>query len=168
MGNPLIADSYDYFQENSVTSYFITDDGRRYAVIFEEQSLVDLSGFPYSDSIYEVFLVLQDGPPSYATDNRIGATLAAIIRDFIEHDHLRLVFFTCDTADGRHYARFKRFNEWFQWNNNGHYMKLEDSVTYRAINKLFLIALILRNDHPQGGEILAAFAQHNAQLRLQK
>jgi hypothetical protein len=57
---------------------------------------------------------------------------------------------------------------WFQVNNNGHYLKLEDSVTYHAINKLFLIALIIRNDHPCGGEILVAFARLNTQLSARK
>lgn len=147
---------------------FITDDSRINSVSFEEQSFVDTSEFPYSDRTYEVFLTLENAPPAYTTDSRIGATLAYIIREFIEQDRLHIVFFTCDTADGRHYARFKRFNEWFQFNNNGHYLKLEDSVTYHAIYKLFLIALIIRNDHPLAGEILVAFTRLNTQLRARK
>lgn len=164
----LSSDSYDFFQEDIHTSYFITNDGRRYSVVFEEQPFVDASEFPYADRTYEVFLTLENAPPAYTTDPKIGATLAAIIREFIEQDRLRIVFFTCDTADGRHYARFKRFNEWFQLNNNGHFLKLEDSVTYHAIRKLFLIALIIRNDHPYGGEILVAFTRLNTELRARK
>lgn len=127
MGNPLISE-YPYYQENEKESFFITDDGRRYSVTFEEQPFFDDSEFILSDRTYEIFLTLQKAPPAYSTDPRIGATLTAIIQNFIEIDWLRLVFFTCDTADGRHFARFKRFNDWFRENNDRRYLKLEDSI----------------------------------------
>ncbi len=147
---------------------FTTSDGRVYSVTFEEQPFFSNDEFAFADQTYELFLTLEKAPPAYATDPRIGATLAAIIRNFIETDPLRLVCFTCDTADGRHLARFKRFNEWFSEHNDGHYLKLEDSVTYPAINKLFLIALIIRNDNPQAGAALASFVAVNTYLRSQK
>ncbi|QMW06099.1 DUF6169 family protein [Spirosoma foliorum] len=167
MGSPSIGE-YAYYQENEKTSYFITDDGRRYSVTFEEQPFFEDHEFILANHTYEVFLTLQKAPPAYSTDPRIGATVTGIIQNFIEKDPLRIVFFTCDTADGRHHARFKRFNDWFRENNNRRYLKLEDSIDYPAINKLFLIALIMRNDHPYGGEVLASFVKLNAQLRSRK
>ena len=141
MENPPIGE-YAYYQENETTSYFITDDGRRYSVSFEEQPFFDNDEFAFADRTYELFLTLQKSPPAYSTDPKIGITLAAIIRKFVEMDPLRVVCFTCDTADGRHFARYKRFNNWFSENNDGYYLKMEDSVSYPAINKLFLITLI--------------------------
>ncbi len=94
--------------------------------------------------------------------------MATVIRIFIKQDPLRLVCFTCDTAYGRHLARCKRFNTWFSENNDGHYLKMEDSIPYLAINKLFLITLITRNDNPHVAEVLASFVKFNAQLRTRK
>ncbi len=159
---------YAYYQEDEKSSYFITDDGRRYSVTFEEQAFFDNIAVVFADQTYEIFLTLEKAPPAYSTDSKIGATLAAIIRNFIEKDPLRLVCFTCDTADGRHLARYKRFNEWFSENNDGHYLKLEDSVPYQAINKLFLITLIVRNDNIHSAEILVSFVNMISQLRSRK
>ena len=167
MESPSIGE-YAYYQEDENTSYFITDDGRRYSVTFEGQSFFDINEFAFAERTYELFLTLEKAPPVYSTDPKIGATLAAIIHNFIEKDPLRLVCFTCDTADGRHFARYKRFNEWFSENNDGHYLKLEDSVPYPAINKLFLITLIVRNDNPYSAQILVSFVDLTAQLRSRK
>lgn len=79
---------------------FVINDERRYSVTFEEQPFVDDDEFIRSDLIYELFLTLQKAPPAYSTNPRIRATLTAIIHDFIEIYPLRIVFFTCDTADG--------------------------------------------------------------------
>ncbi len=159
---------YAYYQQDENTSYFITDDGRRYSVVFEEQPFFSNDQFAFADRTFEVFLTLQKAPPAYPTDPKIGATLATIIRNFISIDPLRIVCFTCDTADGRHFARYKRFNEWFSEHNDGHHLKLEDSIPYPAINKLFLITLILRNDNPHRAAVLVSFTNVNVYLRSQK
>ena len=111
MGSESI-EEYAYHQDNNDenTSYFITKDGRRYAVVFEEQPFVENNDFLLADRTYEVFLTLQKAPPAYSTDLRVGATVTAIIQNFIEQDPLRLVFFTCDTADGRHLAFVKQID----------------------------------------------------------
>lgn len=98
------------------TYVFTTDNGRVYSVTFEEQSFFTNDEYAFAAKTYELFLTLEKSPPSYATAPRIGATLVTIIRHFVEIDPLRLVCFTCDTADGRYLARFKRFSE----NNNGY------------------------------------------------
>lgn len=164
----LSTDEYGYYQQDEFTSYFVTDDGRQYAVTFTEQPFITNEQFELADRTYELFLTLEKAPPVYSKDPRIGITMSAITRDFIRHDPLRVVFFTCDTADGRHLARFKRFNNWFSENNDGYHMKLEDSITYRAIGKVFLLAVIIRNDHPRSGAVLSAFVTINNQIRSQK
>ena len=167
MGSQSISE-YDYYQEDELNFYFVTNDGRRYLVTFEEQPFFDKDDFPFSDQTYELFLTLQKASPAYSTDSRIGATLTAIIEHFITNDPLRIVFYTCDTADGRHFARFRRFNDWFMENNDRRYLRLEDSVYYSAIDKLFLISVIMRNTHPYAGEILSSFVKLTAHLRSKK
>jgi hypothetical protein len=147
---------------------FVTDDGRVYSVTFTEQPFFTDKQFELADRTYELFLTLEKAPPAYSKDPQIGATMSAIIRDFIRHDPLRIVFFTCDTADGRHYARFKRFNEWFMENNDGYHMRFEDTIAYPAIHKMFLISVIIRNDHPGRLAVLSAFMTVNNQIRSQK
>lgn len=146
---------------------FSTNDNRTYSVVFEEQPFFEQGEFAFAEHAYEVFLTLEKAPPAYPTDTKIGATLAAVIKEFIDNDPSRLVFFTCDTADGRHLARYKRFNTWFSENNTDYY-KLEDKIDYPAINKLFYITLILRNDNPNSGQILVSFTNVTSRIRSQK
>lgn len=148
---------------------FLTDDGRIYEVSFEEQPFIaEEDEFPMADKVYELFLNLQDAPPAYSADPRIGITLTAIIQNFIQKDPLRIIFYTCDTADGRHAARYRRFNDWFIENNRKEYIRLEDSIVYPAIDKLFLITVLLELDHPYAKEIPVAFFRLTKRLRAQK
>ena len=147
---------------------FTTDDGRIYSVTLEEQAFFSSDEFAFADQTYELFLTLEKAPPVYSTDPKIGATVAAIIRNFIAKDASRLVCFTCDTADGRHFVRYKRFLTWFMENNDGHTFKLEDSVSYPAIDKTFLITLLSRNDNPHLSEVMTSFVRVTSHLRLQK
>ncbi|GAB4037166.1 DUF6169 family protein [Spirosoma gilvum] len=159
---------YTFYQGDDTTYYFITDDGRRYSVAFELQPFFEDSDFLFAERTYEVFLTMQKSGPPYNTDPKIGATFTAIVRSFTKKDPFRLVFFTCDTADKRHLARYKRLNAWLRDYNQGNYLKLEDSISYPVIHKLFLITLLLRNDNSYGGDVLAAFVRLNAHLRTQK
>lgn len=147
---------------------FVTDDGRIYEVSFDEQPFVEKDEFLLADYVFEVFLTLQKAPPAYAADPRVGVTLTAIIQNFIDNDPRRIVFYTCDTADGRHLARYRRFNEWFFENSRKGYIKLEESIFYRAINRQFLISAILALAHPQADEVLPALIRVARRLQAQK
>ncbi|GAB3884063.1 DUF6169 family protein [Spirosoma agri] len=166
MPNPL-SDRYTPFKLDD-DYVFVTDDGRTYSVSFVEQPFFNRSDFIFSDSTFEVFLRLEKSPPAYFTDPKIGATVTAILQNFIEKDPSRIVFFTCDTADGRQLARFRKFSSWFSENSDGNYFKLEDSVTYLALDKQFLITLIMRNDNQNIVDIVSSFVQLTNVLRLRK
>lgn len=147
---------------------FVTDDGRIYEVSFEEQPFVDRNEFRLADHVFEVFLTLQKAPPSYSADPRIGVTLTAIVRDFIDKDARRIIFYTCDTADGRHLARYRRFNEWFFENSQSGHIKLEEKIFYQAIDREFLISVIVSLDHPYADEVLPALVRVVKRLRAQR
>lgn len=160
-------DDYPYFLIEN-TYYFFTSDGRTYSVDFVEQSFFNDNVFPYANSTFQLFLRLEKAPPAYSTDPKIGITVTAIIQDFVDKDPLRILFFTCDTADGRQVARFRKFTTWFLWYHNGNFARYDETITYTSGKKQFLITLLIRVDNPYKSSILQSYFTLTAQLRSQK
>lgn len=146
----------------------MTDDKWTYAVSFVEQSFFAEGDYAYAQDTYEVFLRLEKAPPAYATDPKIGATVTAIIQDFVSIDSSRIVFFTCDTTDGRQLARFRKFSLWFSEFQDGQFGRYDERIVNPRTGKIYLIMMLLRNDNPNRANVILSYFELTTQLRSQK
>lgn len=79
---------------------FITKDGTRYSLSFIQV-----------DSIYPLYSFSIDRcSDSYCYDKRVKATILFVLKDFFENEYNAMLY-TCDIADGKHFARFRLFNK---------------------------------------------------------
>ncbi|GAB2592222.1 DUF6169 family protein [Spirosoma areae] len=111
---------------------------------------------------------VEKAPPAYATDQKIGVTVTAIIQDFVAKDSWRIVFFTCDTTDGRQFARFQKFSLWFSEFQDGRFGRYNERIINQRTGKVYLIMMLLRNDNPNRANIILSYFDLTAQLRAQK
>lgn len=147
---------------------FVTDDKRTYAVSFVEQPFFSEDDYAYAEITYEVFLRLEKAPPAYATDPKVGATVTAIVKDFVSKDYQRVVFFTCDTSDGRQFARFRKFSYWFTEFEDGNFGRYDERIRNPRTNKLYLIMMLVHKLHPNRADVIVSYFTLTAQLRDQK
>ena len=147
---------------------FVTNDKRTYAVAFVEQPFFAEEEYAYAQDTYEVFLRLEKAPPAYGTDPKIGATVTAIIQDFVSKDSSRIVFFTCDTTDGRQLARFRKFSLWFSEFQDGRFGRYDERIINQRTGKTYLIMMLLRNDNPNRADVILSYFDLTNQLRSQK
>lgn len=148
--------------------YFVTDDGRSYSMDFIEQPFFSEEKYAYAATTYEVFLRLEKAPPAYSTDIKIGATVTAIIKDFVSKDYRRVVFFTCDTNDGRQFARFRKFSFWFAEFENGEFGRYDERILNTGTGKLYLIMMLVHLRNPNRAGAILSYFELTAQLRAQK
>ncbi len=162
-----LSDTYiPYFIDDDYT--FTTDDGRVYSVSFSEQPFYGEDDFLYAAHIFQVLLSLEYGTQVSGNDPKIGRTVVAIVRQFLADDISRSLFFTCDTADGRQLARFRKFSMWFAQYSDGSFFKLDDKLILRATGHEFIITTLVNKKNPHALSILKAVFDLTADIRSQK
>lgn len=146
-------------ESNELTYEFITTSGIKYKIYFLDYSYMFAE---YSNMIYPVFSLnidAIDGNPEFSPlDKRIALTLSMIIHQFFEKiDHL--LIYVCDSVDERHYARKRKFDNWFNEYNNGT-LKKEDGIATIEGGKIYN-SIIFHKDHPGLSDIIIAFNDLN-------
>jgi hypothetical protein len=162
-----LSDTYiPYFIDDDYA--FTTDDGRVYLVSFSEQPFYGEDDFLYAAQMFQVLLTLEYGKPVSGNDPKIGRSVVAIVRQFLADDISRSLFFTCDTADGRQLARFRKFSTWFAQYSDGSYFKLDDKLTLPATGQEFVVTTLVNKQNPQALSIVQAVFDLTAEIRSQK
>lgn len=127
---------------------FVTTDKVRYEVRFVPSAYMFEEYLdPYIDG-YEMIILVVDNPAGsrLPADARTEPTISTIFYDFFTL-HERVVIFICDTADGRHEARARKFTSWYYNNVRTHYFKFDACIPDGAISILISIILHDQNTH---------------------
>ena len=89
-------------------------------------------------------------------DRQIAPTIARIFEDFLQEKE-KIAVYTCETADGRHLARMRKFDAWFKDFNPDFFLKIDRFLKDDKDDVIYFNSLILRQDNPFKNEILEAF-----------
>jgi hypothetical protein len=89
-------------------------------------------------------------------DQQIPATIAQIFTNFFQEKE-KIAVYTCETADGKHLARVRKFNAWFKDFNPDFLLKVDRYIKDNIEEVIYFNSLILRQDNPFKTQILEAF-----------
>lgn len=102
---------------------------------------------PHIDG-YEMIILVVDNPTGrkLPADQRTAPTISTIFYDFFT-EHQRVVIFICDSADGRHEARARKFTSWYYNDVRVGYFKFDARLPDGDISILISIVLHRLNTH---------------------
>ena len=127
---------------------FVTADKVRYeirfvpsAYLFEDYLISHIDG-------YEMIIAVAASPNGsrLPADPRTAPTISAIFYDFFTL-YERVVIFICDSADGRHEARARKFTSWYYNDVRPHYVKFDARIPDGAVSILISVILHDQNTH---------------------
>ncbi|MFY7912016.1 MAG: DUF6169 family protein [Emticicia sp.] len=149
---------YYFIKNDSKTKYsFLTNSGIIYRIAFSE--IPDLfAEYPlFANNVFEFIIALDKNQKDYSPklDVNVGATIAEIIKDFMDERDKVIVYF-CDVKDRKHEARNRKFHSWFsRFNDNfvNYTIPIKDS----EVDLTYYNTLILKEENPYKMQIFEAF-----------
>ena len=136
-------------QEGSYT--FIADSGAEFSIGFMPDDLMQ------SDESYEFIIGNLNGVKS-PRDQKVKATVVAIVEEFFNANKATMLFL-CSTSDGKQLMRGRLFKNWF---DTYEYRNRFTMVTSTLVDEYGIdnvAAIIIRNDNPKLGKVLAEFGE---------
>jgi hypothetical protein len=136
--------------------FFETENYVKYRVEIKDGSAYFIDLKPYL-SVFELSIDLDsDSNAGAPYDARTELTIIQILLDFLK-EHSNCIIYVCDSADGRHYARNRKFNAWFNKFNDGTIEKHD--INFEIEDSEMLFSLILHQENPFREEIVSLFYQ---------
>ena len=147
---------------------FTTANSIFYSVEFKPSGYVFGEKIPWADACYEFSIrVRNETNRRVPYDARTALTISAVFREFFRQ-HERIIVYICETADGRHEARVKKFDRWFEQFDDGDFLKFDRILHDAKLDVDFFISLILRKNHPRRDEISTDFNQRMDEFSAEK
>lgn len=138
---------------------FTTALGVRYKTYFLDYSVVFEH---YPDTIGPVHSfgveVLKGNPASSPPDQKVGATIAEVIRLLLTETE-NIIVYVCDNLDNKQLARKRKFDNWFNRYNDGSYTKYNNIALIDGVE--VYNSIILHNQNKQYHLVLSAFEEVN-------
>ena len=146
-------------QKRQYSWVFKTDNDIDYLVNFEKANHHFTDFLPFLN-IFELSIELQNEVQLPPLDLRIEKTIIEVIRKLFDNNTNSLLYI-CDNLDGRHFARARKFNNWFGDHNDGTFEKYDEKVIIKNdaddILSYMPVSLILHTQNPYKSQILNIF-----------
>ena len=130
---------------------FIADSGAEFSIGFMPDDLIQ------SDDSYEFIIGNLNGVKS-PRDKKVRATVIAIVEEFFNANKATMLFL-CSAYDGKQLMRGRLFKKWF---DTYEYRNRFTMVTSTLVDEYGIdnvAAVIIRNDNPNLGKVLAEFGE---------
>lgn len=143
------------FKKSGDSYRFYTDNDVYYSIDFIDGSYY-FTDFPDYLSVYEYSIeVLNTGKNlSVPPDKRIELTVVTILSAFLSNRD-NSVIYVCQNLDKKHFARKRKFDFWFNENQNNTLEKHDVTVEYE--DTAYLSSLIIPINNPNKDEIISLF-----------
>ena len=150
---------YDFIFEGEWDNAYTFDtvNNISYRVKFKPSGYL-FDSYLWSFYAYELVIEVTENPHDKLPplDRQIAPTIARIFEDFLQEKE-KIAVYTCETADGRHLARMRKFDAWFKDFNPDFFLKIDRFLKDDKDDVIYFNSLILRQDNPFKNEILEAF-----------
>ena len=135
MEHPSLRYDFDYFGEQNNSYIFSTNSQVIYEVGFKPTSYLFSENPLFTYNTYELGIKVIEtaGDNSTKLDPYIPPTIAAIFLHFFQQKE-NIVVYTCETADLKHHARNRKFNQWFMQFNDGNFIKIDCPINDPVLN----------------------------------
>jgi Family of unknown function (DUF6169) len=91
-------------------------------------------------------------------DERIGITIAKIIKDYLLNNDNAVVYI-CDSSDYREHLRKRKFDTWFRKNDDGTIIKIDRKINISE--SVLFNSLLIHKDNPFKNSFIEAFIELN-------
>ena len=136
-------------QEGAYT--FISDSGAEFSIGFMSDDLIR------SDESYEFIIGNLNGVKS-PRDKKVKATVIAIVEEFFNANKTTMLYL-CSTSDGKQLMRGRLFRNWFDTYKYRNRFTMVTSTLVDEYGIDNVAAVIIRNDNPNLGKVLAEFGE---------
>ena len=145
---PPIAYEFEFVGGLNHSYSFVTDDKVRYEIRFVPSAYMFEDYLESHIDAYEMIILVADNPlgKRIPADDRTAPTIRAIFYDFFTQ-YERVVIFICDSADGRHEARARKFTSWYYHGVRPHFFKFDARIPDGDMSILISIVLHDSNTH---------------------
>ena len=109
--------------------YFETELGSVYEVLFKPSPyLLGNEKSEFANYIYEFIISIEENDEKKIpkTDKKIGATAAAIFKDFYLKKGCSVTIYICDSSDGKQLIRKRKFDQWFNEFRTFEFTKIDE------------------------------------------
>ncbi|MCH4895967.1 hypothetical protein E0494_04555 [Marinilabiliaceae bacterium JC040] len=148
-----ILNSHQYYKlsENESSEYeFTTDNKVKYKVTFME----------YGGDFYHFAFDRVDGYTNSTKDEKIKNTIIYAIKTFLLKREEAIVII-CESLDGKHFARFRLFNWWFNSIEDKEQYSKKDFNEYYDDTKIHVYAsCFIRRNNPNKDKLLNSFPEY--------
>lgn len=141
--------NYEFVGGINNSYIIVTTSDVIYEIKFKPSSyLLSIDNFE-NELIFEFVIELLYKPENVALtlDKLLGPTINTIFIDFYNHYVKSITVYICDSSDGKHYVRKRKFDHWFQEFNDSTFIKFDDIVIDAEQNE-FPVSFILKKDNP--------------------
>ena len=158
MPNDALADRYEFsFVGGRQNSYFfVTEHEVVYEIKFVPSGYLFESRPELVIQAFEMIISVVDKPITgrLPAGPLTAPTIHAIFYDFF-HSKEQVIVFVCDSSDGRHTARARKFTSWFYTDIRPHMAKFDRAIPDGE--RIALISIILHDQHPNFADVLDVF-----------
>ncbi len=150
---------YPLFEKDELSYEFVTDSGVNYRIYFLDYGCILNNYLTQTNIIYSFNIdVVGNINKLGATDERIGLTIAFILKLFFEKIE-NVIIYVCDSIDDRQLARKRKFDFWF-WKYCDETIIKEDGIAVIESVQI-LNTLLVNKNNPQLTEIIRSFKELN-------
>ena len=110
-----------------------------------------------SDESYEFVIANLSGKKS-PRDKKVKDTIIAIVEEFFNSNSATILYL-CSTSDGKQLTRGRLFQNWFESYKYSNRFTMVTSTLVDEYGIDNIAALIIRNDNPRLGKVLAEFGE---------
>ena len=141
--------SFEFIGGKNNTYIIVTSSDVVYEIKFKPSDyLSDLNTLD-NNLIFEFVIELLHKPDNIALtlDKFLAKTISKIFIDFYSLNNELITVYICDSSDGKHFVRKRKFDYWFEYFNDNSFVKFDDIVIDKNENE-FPISFIVKKNNP--------------------
>lgn len=145
---------------------FITDNNVIYDILLSKSPTL-INDKQYTDFIYEISFYCNQF--KILPDYKIKNTIISFLQDFFMENTNNILFYICDSSDGRHLYRNKLFEKWFNAYAETHNIeKLNALICVDEFEIEYYISTIIKRHNPFKNQLKQDFVEIIETLESEK
>jgi hypothetical protein len=149
---------YSFIGGNNNSYVFETSIGIVYEIKFKPSPYLLAETEEISKLIFEfvIEVAINETGKNPPLDNAVSNTIAAIFKEFFDHNSYNICIYICDSSDNKQDIRRKKFDQWFYKYQNESFIKVDEILVDSQQNR-YPISMIILKKNPYIKEIISAF-----------
>jgi hypothetical protein len=150
--------NYEFVGGKNNSYSIVTSSDVVYEIKFKPSPYLSKLNDIKEDLIFEFVIEVLYKPENIALtlDKFLAPTINKIFLDFYKTNNDSVTVYICDSSDGKHFVRKRKFDYWFEEFNDRSFVKFDDVILDKENNE-FPISFILKKSNPNFSKICEDF-----------